>query len=270
MFAPMAADFSRVLRRLVAFRTTSTIEHFVDNLQQHVYDIAFVQPFDYVRVAAPAGYVLVAGRGESLHPLLVVLQESPFQELADLRHQTIASPPGRTASHLLLKRALHQIKLRPSREVTIQTYRSHDSCLHQVLIKTASACVTIRSILQQFEQNMQARLRILIDLPAVPGAAFVVHPRVPEHDREVLRSAMLTWQHTPAGQQLLSRAGFASFVPVADHDYNVVRQYWKELEDSEAQRPPEIPYCGHDCYTHRGSHGPGVVADAVTLSGGQP
>ncbi len=48
IYAPIAADFGRVLERKVYLRTKPRFEKFMAELRKQTYDIAFVQPFDYV------------------------------------------------------------------------------------------------------------------------------------------------------------------------------------------------------------------------------
>ncbi|GIX49426.1 MAG: hypothetical protein KatS3mg131_3637 [Candidatus Tectimicrobiota bacterium] len=262
LFAPLAAALGEAVGRQVRFRTAASFEAFGAALQEQRYDLAFVQPFDYVRIAAAAGYLPLARRRQPLVPLVVVLPASPLRNLLELRGHPVALPPPQAAVSLVFRHALWRVGLVPGRDVTLVYYRSHSSCLHQLLLGGASACVTASPPLRLFEAKRRLQLRVLAALPALPSPLFVAHRRLPAAERERLRAAILSWHRTPEGRALLQQAGFEAFVAATDADYEVVRRLWEELGTYEAPHTPALPHCRDDCFAGGRGNGPGVVADA--------
>src|SRR5210317_420650 len=72
MYAPIAAEFSSTTNKNVLFMTSSTYETFMGNLDKQMYDIVFVQPFDYVAIADKYGYRPLATRNKPLPAIIVV------------------------------------------------------------------------------------------------------------------------------------------------------------------------------------------------------
>ncbi|MBC8318718.1 MAG: PhnD/SsuA/transferrin family substrate-binding protein [Desulfobulbaceae bacterium] len=57
IFSPMAAELSTALNRTIRYQSADSFDKFMDNLKAQQYDIAHIQPFDYVRIAGKAGYL---------------------------------------------------------------------------------------------------------------------------------------------------------------------------------------------------------------------
>ena len=237
VYTPISADFSRALARNVQFRTSSTFATFAENLHHQAYDIAFVQPFFYATIASAAGYVPLARVDSMLAGIIVVSQKSPLQTLQSLRGKLLALPPVTAAVSHLAKIALRQGGLDPERDLMLRHVPSHAACIHQLIIKKAHACVTASSPLRMIEKKKNVQFRILATTPTIPSSLFVAHHRVPVSHRTTLQRTMVSWHQSDRGRELLQRVQFPRFVPAIDTDYDVVRQYWKEI----------LQTCSRDC-----------------------
>lgn len=51
VFAPIVAELSEVMECSLSFRSASSFESFMTKLGKGEFDIAFIQPFDYVQIA---------------------------------------------------------------------------------------------------------------------------------------------------------------------------------------------------------------------------
>lgn len=233
LFAPIAANFEQVLGREVILRSKGDYASFTQELQAEQYDIAFVQPFDYVLAHDQYNYLPVARRGEGLRAIIVVENASPIQSINDLRGRDIANPPEVAAVSHLTSMALKKAGIDPVTEVKRTFGKSHFSCMQRVLIGSADACGTAHQALSHFEKKgMNQRLRVVAQTDAIPHSLFVVHKRVPVELREKLQQAILNWPNTPGGQKLLENGQFIPFVAAKDSDYQMVRDYFR----SDAQK----------------------------------
>ena len=105
----------------------------------------------------------------------------------------------------------------------MKAFRSVDSCFQQVIIGAASACVAPPFAPAVIEVKMQVRLRVLLETPSIPNLSIVVHSRVPETDRELLKQTILSWSDSASGKSLLNGMKTRRFVVAADAEYDVVR-----------------------------------------------
>jgi phosphonate transport system substrate-binding protein len=223
MYAPIAADLSNAIERDVMFMTSSTYETFMGNLDKQMYDIVFVQPFDYVTIADKYGYRPLATRNKPLPAILVVKPDSRFNSIADLRGKTIALPPSVAAISYLIKDHLKKSGVDPDTDVVIEHHRSHASCMHNVLLGTADACGTAPPALRFFENKMNTPLRTIATTEGIPNSIFAVHPRVPEELQKKLIQQITSWSVSEEGRNLLKGVKVEAFIAAEDREYDTVR-----------------------------------------------
>lgn len=225
VYAPIAARFSAALGKKVLFRSASSFPKFMDKLDSEIYDIAMVQPFDYVRLADNYGYVPIVTRSEELSTIVVVPQESSLSQLSSLKGKTVALPPSMAAVSLLLKAELQEKGLIPGQDLKLTHHRSHMSCMQKVVIGEADACGTAAPALRFFSAKMKSNLKVIAKTTAIPHSLFTVHPRVSQADREKISQVLMTLHETEEGRVLMKLGKLKPFMPITDKDYDVVRAF---------------------------------------------
>jgi len=226
LYSPIAADFEAKLGRQVQLSSKARYETFAEELRKSTYDIAFVQPFDYVDAHDKHGYLPLARRVGDLEGLIVVRRDSPLTSLQDLKGRIVANPPADAAVSQVTSMALWDAGIHPSTGVKRDYGRNHFTCLQSVLIGAADACGTAQQPLRTLESGQaMPRFRVLHKTVRMPHALFVVHKRVSRKDREALLKTIVDWPKTEEGRRILDRGQFIPFVAASDTDYELVREY---------------------------------------------
>ena len=225
VYAPIAARLSDALGKKVHFRSSSSYEKFMQKLDEQAFDIVMVQPFDYVHIADKFGYSPVASRDEALATIVVVPSDSPLASLQDLKGKKVALPPAVAAVSLLLKAALKEQGLQPDTDVHLSYYRTHFSCLQQVVIGVADACGTAAPALRYFMDKTAANLKIIAETRKIPHALFAVNPNISAEDKHKILQTLEELSTTEEGRLLLQRGKLKPFKPVDDRAYDVVRDF---------------------------------------------
>lgn len=230
IFAPMAASLSQALSREVQFRSSLSYRNFMERSDSQLYDIAFVQPFDYVRLADKHNYIALAARGEKLSAILVVKQDSAIKTINDLKGKVLALPPDVAAVSRLSKAFLKEKGVNLNKDMEIRHTRSHVSCMQQVLVGLADACGTAAPPIRFFENKMKMKFRKLAHSRSIPHTLYIVNKRLPVAVREKIRETILSWSKSEEGLKLLKRGRMKPFVAVEDQDYDIIREILKTLE----------------------------------------
>ncbi len=233
LFVPIARNLAESVGKKVQISSKPNYLEFRKGLAEEQYDIAFVQPFDYVQAHDKYNYLPLAKRGKDLRAIIIVRNDSKLKSLEDLKGLVIANPPKIAAVSNLTTMALIDIGMDPEKDVTRLFGKSHFSCMQSVLIGTADACGTAGQALAHFEEKeMTQRFRILAKTRPVSHSLFVAHKRVPKEDRELIRQAILAWSETDSGKKILEDGHFIPFVKAANSDYDSVRSFWDLRENS--------------------------------------
>jgi phosphonate transport system substrate-binding protein len=227
VYGPMAEDLSRTVGRRLVLASSTTFERFSESLDKGQFDVAFVQPFEYIRIADTLGYLPLATRTETLSGIVVVAKDSPLKSQAELKGKRLALPPESAAVTQLIVRHLQKGGIQPGRDIKITHHRSHVSCMQQVVIGEADACGTAAPAMRFFQNKMNVELKTILKTRDIPHSLFVAHPRVHEKNRLALRDRIINWSNTNAGKKILSRGELTPFRLVADREYDVVRELSK-------------------------------------------
>ena len=229
--APMAQDFEAKLGRQVRFSTQPDYASFGKELRKETYDIALVQPFDYVDAHDKHDYLPLARRGEALEAVIVVRQDSSLKNIQDLKGRIVSNPPPDAAVSQLTSMAFREADIDPQTGVQRYYGKNHFACLQSVVIGAADACGTSEQALRTIgKEKYTDRFRILHKSAPIPHSLFVAHRRVPQKDRDILLRTILGWPNTEKGRQILERGQFKPFVAAKDSEYEVVRRYIRSRE----------------------------------------
>jgi phosphonate transport system substrate-binding protein len=232
LFAPIAAELSAVVGRPVILRTTDSFDKFMSGLRRREYDIAFVQPFDYVDIAKPKGYLPLARRSEDLASALMTRAESPLRTIKDLRGKRLGMPPETAAVSILNRIALKKAGLAPGTDVTVEFFSSHQACLQQLLVGHVDACGISPTGARLVENQMGVRFRELGRSPAIPHTLFVAHGRIPARERQAMTGVLASTdlEKVPAQfRTLFVTDGRKPFRRADDREYDPVRRYLRLL-----------------------------------------
>ena len=237
-YAPVAAAFGRALGRPVQLGTAGEIDKFRIRLKKGDFKIALIAPMDVMRFVDEGEYIPLARRPS--HPAsIVVLEESPLQQAADLRHKTLGLPPAGWPPSVIIQLMLNEQGLMKDRDIRLRYFTNVVACLHQLLVKTVDACGSGGgAALKVFQKKMGVNLRVLMKTPSYPHHLFVTHPRLLPAEREILSRTILGWEKTEEGRELLRTIGpGARFIPFRSADYDIIRNYYRRWEENVQNAP---------------------------------
>lgn len=226
VFAPIAAELESVMNCSLRYRSAVDFKTFTQKLENREFDIAFIQPFDYVQIASPKGYLPLVARNEELHAVIVTRTNSDVYNLVDLKDKIIALPPAAAAISYLARGILADAGLNVAEDLTIQYTKNHGACMHKVLIGKVAACATAPTTLHLFETQNQIKLRVIAHSPTLPSALFVVRDEISQEKYYQLQQKMLNLTLSASAEKLFNKEKHSQpFHIVADDEYDIIRQY---------------------------------------------
>ncbi len=225
LFAPLAAHVAKELGHSVRLYTKSNFEDFTAELSHETYDIAFIQPLDYIAAHDKYGYIPVARRDGELSALLVVLPESPLQTLQDLKGKVVGLPPEVAAVSYLTRKELVAASIDIHKDVTLSYLKAHDACLNQLMLRKVDVCGSAEQPIRFFEKKWNITFRTLAETKSIPPAVFMVHRRVPLEKRRAIKNALLSWQESKEGRDPSLNSGMAFYKDTNEKEYKVLYDY---------------------------------------------
>jgi len=168
-------------------------------------------------------------RGEPVYFTdVVVRQDSPVARFADLRGKVWAYNGEESNSGYVMPRD-HLIKLGETKGYFARAVASgsHQRSLQMVLDGEADASgidSTVLELEQEQRRELAGALRTVESIGPYPIPPVVVGSRVPEATKRRLRAALLAMHEDPEGRAILGAGLVARYVPVADADYDPIRE----------------------------------------------
>lgn len=231
IYAPIAAELDKVMDCDLSYHSASTYSGFMDKLANREFEIAYVQPFDYVRLAVPNGYQPLVSRSSQLISTIVAKQDSGINTLSDLRGKVIALPPAVAAVSYLTRVALEAAGIDPDTDVELDYTKNHGSCMHKVLIGKADACGTVNTVIDLFEDKNRVKFKVVARSPAIPQALFVVRDDIDASTRKKLQQQFFTMQLSEAARRMFRQPQSGhTFRVIDDKEFESVRRYWQHFK----------------------------------------
>jgi len=224
VYTPIASDFEKISGIPVTLRTKSSYKAFKEALFKEEYDIAFIQPYDYIMAHDKYNYLPLARRSIPLRTVIIVNKDSEHHQLSDLKGKIIATPAPHSAVARITDKTLLEKGFDLNTEVTRKYKKNHFACMQSVIIGEAAACGTAERALKHFSDvKMKSKFRILLKAQEIPNSLFVIHKRVPADTRERLTESIINWPNTPSGKKILSGGKIIPMIRTKDKVYDVIR-----------------------------------------------
>ena len=219
IYQPIVEDLNQLLHQQLILRTRVNYSEFSRDITQQRYDIAFIQPFDYVK-AQMNSYLPLARPQRDLIGVFLVKTESNIHSLADLKGLRIALPPQGSALSHLLNITLKREGVNESDGVTPIYSNSHFSCFQHVILGKADVCLSVPMALEQLKKKgLDRRLRTIGQTSPIPPPLFVVHSRVGQKQISALQQHIISWDSSESGSELLKHLKFPPFIKPNESEY---------------------------------------------------
>ncbi len=224
VYNPIALDLEKSVGTPVILMSRPYFRLYKEELNTGLYDIALIQPFDYLDAQEKQGYIPIARRSEDLKAILVVAKASEYQKISDVKDKVIASAPAEAAVTRLMLADFDKEGYRVHDNFTISYSKNHFICLQKVVNAQAAACITAKRAVMYFNQEKGVDgFRTIHSTQSIPHALFVVHPRVPKDVREKFQKRIIEWSQNREGRKMLQRGQLLSFKKTEHSEYEQMK-----------------------------------------------
>lgn len=197
--------------------TAPSISAFNKECRKGVYDFAYLNPYQLLKVNKSVGFLPIIRDRSDLRGILVVRRDSPITSPSGLNGKTVAFPAPNALGASLLMRAdltnLFHIKISPL------YVKSHDSVYLHVVKGLVDAGGGVDKTLREQAGPVRDALKVIYVTRPMPSHPVISHPRVPAPDMEKVRRAFIEMAAAPGGRGLLAK------VPMDQPQSTSLREY---------------------------------------------
>lgn len=186
------------------------------------YDFAYMNPYHAIVAHDAEGYLpIVRDVGRSLHGIIVVKKDSPYQKVTDLAGKKVAFPAPNALGAALIPRS--EFSRKYDIEIKEVYVSSHSSVYLNVALGLTAAGGGVQKTFSQQPEHVTSLLRIINQTQSVAPHPVAAHQRVPEEVRKAVTDAFLKMSKTPVGQKLLSKIPMQALGETSIEDYQSLR-----------------------------------------------
>ncbi|HEV7921977.1 MAG TPA: phosphate/phosphite/phosphonate ABC transporter substrate-binding protein [Thermoanaerobaculia bacterium] len=198
-------------------------------------DIAYLGPVTYIMQGrhtklVPFARPSHAGVGPTFQAVVIVPRDSPAKSLADLKGKEVAfGDPASTSGTWVPQHQLLAAGLVPKRDYTPRVLGAHDAVALAVANHKVAAGGLSMPIYERLirEKKLDGNaVRVLAASPPIPEYMWTFREGLDEQQRMKIKNAFLNMTDPEALKVFRAEA----FVPAADGDVNLVRQWVAALE----------------------------------------
>jgi len=247
-YRQLLAYLARKSGKDLEFVQRKTYEEINELLGKGEIDLAFICSGPYASARNRYGFIPLAvpevQKNTSYRAYLIVNQDSPFNNLQDLKGQTFAfTDPDSNTGKLVPTFWLAQLNLRPETffKQIIYTY-SHDNSILAVargLVAGATVDGLVWEYYQATNPVFTSKTRIIKKSEAYGIPPLVVSRQLPAAERERLQQTLLAMHRDPEGRKILGELLIDRFLPLQDEWYESIRSMHRDLARLKEQ--PHAP-----------------------------
>lgn len=200
------------------FETAPDISAFDSRVALARYDLAFISPAVYLKLAKTSGYKAIAReQGKQLQGIIVVAADSPYNALQDLRGEKIGMPSRNANEDSILVDLLGSIAYVPV------FLGSHEAVYRSVSNKLVQAGGGMEKSFFRLQPGVRSGLRILARTEKFVSHPFVLHPRwLGTRKQSEITAALLGMADDDEGKESLQNLHLQALVRADDQDWNPV------------------------------------------------
>lgn len=186
--------------------------------------------------AMKAGYHVIAMAGEphDLKGLFVVRRDSNLSKPTDLKGKSVSYPsPTAMAACIMPQYFLHTHGLNVNKDIENHYVGSQESSIMNAYLGKTAAGATRPMPWRAFQKEHPreaAELKVIWETESLVNNSVMARDDVPATVLEQVRTLLLGLDGTQEGRAILLAMETSRFLPAADEDYEVVRQYISRFE----------------------------------------
>lgn len=234
-FTPLAGYLSKELGMNVTLVIPKDFDTWRKEADARTYDFVYTNPYLYVllKKAVPETEVLAISSepevGDDIKGTIIVKKDSPIKSIAELKGKTVAATdPGSAGAYLVQMKMLSKAGLKKD-DVKVIFEKKRDPVADAILAGKAEAGFVRDDDVEKLKAGGDKFRKIAVSDP-IPNWPIAISKKMDPATAKKLKDAILKLKKGDLKTiSVLGPARIEGFVPVADKDYDIMREAAKAI-----------------------------------------
>ena len=213
---PLKEHLERTVGRPVSLVSAPDFDAFTQRTADGDYDYVLTAPHLARLAERRSGYQRVARTLHVVQGIFLARFDSNIHSLRDLEHKTVTMAARVSIIFQMAEHQFRELGLHDGVNFTIRETSTHNNAMYAPLRGESDASVTGILLWRKLGQAHKQQLRVIGKTPEAPGFMLMANPDVSAAEVDRVRTAVLGFGHTPAGEEYLRTTGLRGFAPITD------------------------------------------------------
>lgn len=225
---PLKEFLSTQLNQDIQIYTSATYEKFFEDTSKGEFDIIITGPhFGLLHIQD--GFVPLFRYNTDLKPIFVVLKNSKYSKISDLKNKKISMSNYLSVSSIAGIKSLIDEGFVNETDFTLMNYKSHTSAIMSVVFGESDAAITTHTPIKQLtDENIKSKIKILESDFAMPHLFTIANPALGTAKIELIKKALISFQSSPKGLEFFQKTGYKSYIEISQNDFNLIQPVLEE------------------------------------------
>lgn len=227
---PLKDFLSSELNQEVQIYTSASYEKFFEDTAKGEFDIIITGPhFGLLHIQD--GFVPLFRYNTDLKPIFVVLKNSKYSKISDLKNKKISMSNYLSVSSIAGIKSLIDEGFTNEIDFTLMNYKSHTSAIMSVVLHESDVAITTHTPIQQLtDENIKSQIRIIESDFAMPHLFTIANPSLGSSKIGLIKKALIDFQSSPKGLEFFQKTGYKSYIDISQKDFDSIKPVLEETK----------------------------------------
>lgn len=218
VYEPLTKYLSNELKVNVEVYSSNNYKNFYEDVEKGTFDLVITSPHFGV-LHLQNGFHPIYRYNTSLTLLFLVLKQSPYKKVSDLKNTTIATPNHLSALNIASVKTLLDNGLKNGESFTLEDLGSHTSAIKSVLLGDCDAAITTYSPVKQFsDKSLLEKTRLIKSDFKMPHLFTLANPKYDSKKIEEFKALLHQFEQTDEGKKFFEKTGYKGYIDISTKD----------------------------------------------------
>lgn len=217
VYKPLSDFISKDLNSTIEIFTAKNYKEFYKDVEKGSFDLVITSPH-FGALHIKNGFIPLYRYDISLRLLFLVLKDSPYYNISDLKNTTIATPNYLSALNVGSLGILKNYGLQNGKNFQLEDLGSHTSAIKSVLLEECDAAITTFTPLKQFSFDIKDKTRILTSDYKLPHLFTLANPKLGKMKIKQIKTALKKFENSDIGKSFFKNSGYKGYTTIDKKD----------------------------------------------------
>jgi len=230
IYQPFKQFFESKLQQKVEIYTANSYEKFFEDTKNGQFDLIITGPhFGLIHIQD--GFTPLYRYNTQLEPIFVVLKDSPYTQVKDLKNKKISMSNHLSVSSIGGIKALLDEGFKNNIDFKLINSNSHTSAIKSVILGDTDAAITTHTPIKQLtNESIKNQIRIFSSGFSMPHLFTIANPKLSKEKVNTLQNTLREFEQSTTGQEFLNKTGYKGYIKISQQDLDAMSPVLEETK----------------------------------------